>query len=65
MSWSNPGDLVLDPFLGSGTTGKMALQLGRKFVGIEISNEYIRIARARIEAANDNPPSAANDNQPS
>ncbi len=46
MSWSNPGDLVLDPFLGSGTTGKMALQLGRKFVGIEISNEYMRIARA-------------------
>ena len=48
-SWSNPGDLVLDPFLGSGTTGKMALQSGRRFIGIEISDEYLAIARNRIE----------------
>ncbi|QKD00044.1 DNA-methyltransferase [Mesorhizobium sp. NZP2298] len=54
VSWSNPGDTILDPFLGSGTTGKMAAQLGRKFIGIEISDEYAGIARARIEAANDN-----------
>jgi len=50
-SWSNPGDTVLDPFLGSGTTGKAALDLGRKFIGIEISVEYLEIARKRIEQA--------------
>jgi site-specific DNA-methyltransferase (adenine-specific) len=48
LSWSNEGDTVLDPFLGSGTTGKMALQHGRKFVGIEISPEYLAIATRRI-----------------
>ena len=50
-SWSNPGDVVLDPFLGSGTTGKMAILAGRKFIGIEISDEYLDIARKRIEQA--------------
>lgn len=50
-SWSNPGDTVLDPFLGSGTTGKMALLAGRKFIGIEISDEYLDIACKRIEDA--------------
>src|SRR5690606_30988780 len=39
-SWSNPGDVVLDPFLGSGTTGKMAVLADRDFIGIEISDEY-------------------------
>ena len=50
-SWSNPGDVVLDPFMGSGTTGKMALLAGRKFIGIEISEEYLAIASERIAAA--------------
>lgn len=50
-SWSNPGDVVLDPFLGSGTTGKMAILADRDFIGIEISNEYLDIARKRIEEA--------------
>ena len=50
VSWSNPGDTVLDPFLGSGTTGKMAVQTGRRFIGIEISDEYLSIASARIDA---------------
>jgi len=50
-SWSNPGDLVLDPFLGSGTTGKMAVQMGRNFIGIEISAEYLSIASDRINGA--------------
>lgn len=50
-SWSKPGDIVLDPFLGSGTTGKMAVQLGRRFVGIEISAEYLEIAKRRISDA--------------
>ena len=50
-SWSNPGDVVLDPFMGSGTTGKMALLAGRKFIGIEISEEYLATASERIAAA--------------
>lgn len=40
MSWSNPGDIILDPFSGSGTTGIEALKLGRQFVGMEIAQEY-------------------------
>ena len=47
-SWSDPGDLVLDPMCGSGTTGKMALDNGREFIGIDISEEYINIARERL-----------------
>lgn len=45
---SLPGDLVLDPFLGSGTTAVAAKKLGRHFLGFEISPEYCRIARERI-----------------
>ena len=51
LSWSNPGDTVLDPFLGSGTTGKMAAQLGRSFIGIEIDAEYFNVAQWRIAMA--------------
>lgn len=51
LSWSSPGDVVLAPFAGSGTTGKMALQNGREFIGIEIAAEYIPIIRARCESA--------------
>ena len=47
-SWSNPGDLVLDPFCGSGTTVKAAKELGRRFLGIEINPEYCSIAERRI-----------------
>jgi site-specific DNA-methyltransferase (adenine-specific) len=47
-SWSNPGDLVLDPMCGSGTTLKMAKSLGRNFVGVDISEEYCRLAEARL-----------------
>jgi len=46
---SAPGDLVLDPFAGSGTTGVVALRLGRRFVGIELNPEYVALARRRIE----------------
>lgn len=53
LSWSNEGDIVLDPMSGSGTTLKMAKELGRKFIGIEISEEYaVNIGRKRIESAN-------------
>jgi site-specific DNA-methyltransferase (adenine-specific) len=48
LSWSNPGDLVLDPMCGSGTTGKMALLHNREFIGIDVSAEYIEIARQRL-----------------
>lgn len=50
LSWSNPGDTVLDCFLGSGTTGKMAVKNGRNFIGIEISPEYLEMSRERISA---------------
>ena len=49
FSWSNEGDIVFDPFMGSGTTGKMAKQLNRDFIGIEIDKEYFEIAKTRIE----------------
>ena len=48
ISWSNEGDTVLDPFMGSGTTGKMAKQLGRNFIGIELDETYFNIAKERI-----------------
>jgi site-specific DNA-methyltransferase (adenine-specific) len=48
ISWSNENDIVLDCFMGSGTTGKMAKQLNRQFIGIEISEEYLEIAENRI-----------------
>lgn len=51
LSWSNPGDTVFDPFLGSGTTGKMAVLNDRHFIGCEISEEYFRTARFRITIA--------------
>jgi DNA modification methylase len=51
ISWSNPGDLVLDPMVGSGTTGKMAVLNNRDFIGIEISQEYLEIAKQRITEA--------------
>ena len=46
---SNSGDLVLDPFIGSGTTAVASLKLDRKFIGFEISEEYIQIANKRLE----------------
>ena len=47
-SWSNPGDLVLDPFCGSGTTLKAAKALGRRFLGLEINPEYCAMAELRL-----------------
>ena len=46
---SRPGDLILDPFCGAGTSGVVALRLGRSFVGIELNPEYVEMARRRIE----------------
>lgn len=50
ISWSNKGDIVLDPMCGSGTTCKMAKENGRNYIGIDISKEYCEIARRRIRA---------------
>ena len=49
LSWSSEGDIVLDPFMGSGTTAKMAKLNDRKFIGFEMSKEYCEIAENRIE----------------
>lgn len=48
LAGSAPGDVVLDPFAGSGTTGAVALRLGRDFVGVELSAEYAELARGRV-----------------
>ncbi len=55
---SDPGDVVLDPFFGSGTTGAVAKLLGRRFIGIERDPDYIRAAAKRVAAVN---PAAAED----
>lgn len=52
LSWSNEGDVVLDPFAGSGTTCLAARDAGRKYVGIEINPEYVKIINRRLGLAN-------------
>ena len=49
VTWSKEGDTILDPFMGSGTTGKMALLNNRNFVGFELDPEYFEIAQNRIQ----------------
>jgi len=51
ISWSNQGDIVLDPFMGSGTTAKIAIQTNRQYIGFETNEEYYNLANERI---NDN-----------
>ena len=51
LSWSNPGDLVLDPMCGAGTTLKMASLHDRRWVGIEISHDYAGLAERRVKGA--------------
>jgi DNA modification methylase len=48
ISWTNPGDLVLDPMCGGGTTLKMAKLLGRNYIGIDVSDKYCEIATRRL-----------------
>ena len=49
ISWSNEGDLVFDPFMGSGTTAVAALDTNRRYIGAEIAKEYVEIANDRIK----------------
>jgi len=55
LSSSNPGDVVLDPFFGSGTTGAVAKKLHRHWIGIERDAGYIQVAQARIDAVQSEP----------
>jgi DNA modification methylase len=48
LAGSRPGDIVLDPFSGSGTTGRVAVQYGRQYVGLELNPEYIKLAPERM-----------------
>ncbi|SEL01789.1 modification methylase [Bosea lupini] len=58
LSASNPGDVVLDPFFGTGTTGAVAKALGRHFIGVEREEVYAKAARERIAAVQPLPPEA-------
>jgi len=49
LSWSNSKEIILDPFFGSGTVGAMAVRYGRRYIGIDISEEYCAIAAKRID----------------
>jgi DNA modification methylase len=55
ITWSNPGDIVYDCFAGSGTTGKIAYQLKRKFILSEIQKDYIHIIHQRLNIIESNP----------
>tara|TARA_B100001142_G_scaffold215349_1_gene213534 strand:+ start:406 stop:1140 length:735 start_codon:yes stop_codon:yes gene_type:complete len=50
ISWSNEDDIILDPFMGSGTTGVACKNLNRSFIGIEMDDKYFEIAKERIES---------------
>ncbi len=58
LASSNPGDVVLDPFFGTGTTGAVARKLGRSWIGVERDPAYIEIAQARIDAVQPAPDEA-------
>jgi modification methylase len=58
LATTNPGDVVLDPFFGTGTTGAVARRLGRKWIGIERDPAYAAAARARIDKVRPLPPSS-------
>jgi len=64
ISWSNEGDTVLDPMMGSGTTGKMAKLLNRNFIGIEKDPKYFEIAKQRIKNPDYTPPKPTINQQP-
>ena len=49
FSWTNKDEIVFDPMCGSGTTCKVASELGRKYIGIDISHEYVELAKQRVK----------------
>jgi DNA modification methylase len=55
IDFTNPGDTILDPFMGSGTTGVACVQTGRNFIGVEIDSTYFAIAQKRIAEAERQP----------
>jgi len=58
LAGSRPGGSVLDPFFGAGTVGLVATQLGRRYVGVELNEEYVDMARRRLETARQDEPSS-------
>ena len=52
ITWSNPGDLVIDPFMGSGTTAAMAIAEDRNYIGFEIDEEYYNLCQSRMKTLN-------------
>ncbi|WP_339746643.1 site-specific DNA-methyltransferase [uncultured Maricaulis sp.] len=65
LSTSNPGEVVLDPFFGTGTSGAAARRLGRHFIGIEVDPNYVRVARNRVSAVRAHSVEALQVSQPS
>ena len=49
--WTNPGDVVLSPFMGIGSEGYVALELGRRFVGVELKASYFQQAGRNLQSA--------------
>ena len=64
MSSSNVGDMLLDPFFGSGTTGAVAKKLGRNWIGIERDKKYVKVAQQRIDAVAESDSEAINVEKP-
>jgi site-specific DNA-methyltransferase (adenine-specific) len=47
--WSKPGDVVLDPYMGSGPVARACLDLGRRYIGIELEQQYVDVAVGRLQ----------------
>jgi site-specific DNA-methyltransferase (adenine-specific) len=54
LASTEAGQVILDPFCGSGTTGVEAVRLGRQFIGIDVSEEYLQISKKRLEKVKKN-----------
>ena len=54
LTWSNPGDLIIDPFMGSGTTAAMAIETERNYIGFEIDEIYFNLCQSRLQSLKSN-----------